>query len=140
MTRPWPRVWCGGPAEPVGAPALVVELECDTRPERNVRAKWATIGRTQRTRAALTEALTVALGDGQRIPDAGPWCVRLTRISSGKPDDDGLPDALKAARDTLAAAVGIDDGRPELAFCNAGERRRGPISLRVEVWGGEAAP
>lgn len=133
---PWPRVWCGGPAEPQGPPALVVALDVDTRPERNVRAKWETIGRTQKTREALAEALALA----PPLPTAGPFCVRLVRLSPGKPDDDGLPDALKAARDTVAAALGIDDGRAEIAFCYAAEKRRGPIGLRVEVWGGEAAP
>ncbi len=139
--KPWPRGWCGGPAEPRGEPALRIELECDTRPERNVRAKWATIGRTKRTREAITEALVIASGEGRTLPEGGPFCVRLTRISSGKPDDDGLPDALKAARDTIAAALHIDDGRADvLAFTYAAERAKGPIRLRVEVWGGEAAP
>ena len=138
MTRPWPRVWCGGPAEPQGPPALRVDLVTDTRPERNVRNKWATIGRTTKTREAIREAL--ACDAAGALPTVGPFCVRLTRLSSGQPDDDGLPDALKAARDAVSAALGIDDGKEGIAFAYAGERRKGPIALRVEVWGGEAAP
>jgi hypothetical protein len=138
--RPWPRCSCGGPAAPKGPPALAISLAVDTRPERNVRNKWATIGRTQETREAITDELAVALGEGRALPSAGPFFVRLTRLSPGKPDDDGLPDALKAARDTMAAALGIDDGRAEIAFAYAGERRKGAIGLRVEVWGAEGAP
>jgi hypothetical protein len=112
-----------------------VTLDCDTRPERNVRAKWATIGRTAKTREAITEALAIALGEGQKLPALGPWYVRLTRLSPGKPDEHGLPDALKAAIDTVAAAIGVDDGEPTIAIVCRGEKRKGPIGLRIEVWG-----
>lgn len=141
---PWPRCACGGPAAPHGEPRLVVELDVETRPERNVRAKWATIGRTQKTRTAIEEALTplpVATAlEGLR--ERGPWYVRLTRLSPGEPDDDGLPDALKAARDAIAAAIHL--GRPEdgarsgVAFVYRGERRKGTLGLRIEIWGHEA--
>jgi hypothetical protein len=140
---PWPRCTCGGPAAPRGEPRLSVTLDVDTRPERNVRAKWATIGRTQRTRAAIEEALSpldvAAILDELRA--RGPWYVRLTRLSPGAPDDDGLPDALKAARDTVAAALHLgaprDDARGGIAFVYRGERRKGAIGLRVEIWGPE---
>ena len=39
-----------------------------------------------------------------------PCVVRLTRISAGTLDDDGLRSALKAVRDAIAKWLGVDDG------------------------------
>lgn len=43
-----------------------------------------------------------------------PCVVRLTRISAGTLDDDGLRSALKAVRDAIAKWLGVDDGKTEL--------------------------
>jgi len=139
--RPWPRVWNGGPAEPTGAPALVVEVEVETRPESNGRDRFARGKRTQAARQAILDEVAVALAQGQRLPEAGPWCVRLTRFTSARLLDVGnLWSALKAVEDAVAAVLQVDDGSPAFAATVAQAKRPGGFAVRVEVWGGDAAP
>ena len=142
---PWPREWCGGPARPNGPPAIVVEFDCETRNDGNAgggrgKAGWAATHRRERARTATEEALTFADARLAQLAARGPWCVRLTRLSSSaKPlDDDATPAALKAVRDAIAAALDVDDGEPAIAFAYAQERRKGPLGVRIEVWGGDA--
>jgi hypothetical protein len=63
--------------------------------------------------------------------------VRLTRVSPLRLDDDAVPLALKTIRDTLAAAIGVDDGSPSIGFLYQQAKGR-PLGVRVEVWGGAA--
>jgi hypothetical protein len=143
----WPRVWCGGPAEPQGAPAVDVTFDVDTRNTSNAgggrgKAGWAAVHRAEEARNALGLALTF---DDDRIAllaARGPWCVRLTRLSSSKRplDDDAPPGALKAIRDAVAFALEVDDGDLSIAFCYAQAQRPGPLGVRVEIWGVEATP
>lgn len=133
--KPWPRVWCGGPAEPQGPPALVVTFEAPTKGEANERSFWGANKRKKKQDAELELALF-----GAPIP-SGPWCVRMVRLAPGVGlDDDNLGGAFKRIRDRLAQWLGVDDRNPVVAFVPAQEKRRGPIGLRIEVWGGEAAP
>lgn len=134
----WPRVWNGGPAQPVGEPALAVELEVRTASESNERGFFKALGRKKRQDQALVDVLTEELVT-QPIP-AGPWCVRFTRLAPSRLDDDNLAGAFKRLRDMLALVIGIDDGAPAIAFCVAQERRKGPQGVRVEVWGAEGRP
>lgn len=137
---PWPRVWNGGPIEPCGAPALCVEVEVETRPESNGRDRFSRSKRTQAARDAVIEEIAVALARGHRIP-MGPWCVRLTRLTPFALVDVGnLWSALKAVEDAVAAAVGCDDGSPAWGVCVAQQKRRGPLAVRIEIWGSEARP
>jgi hypothetical protein len=141
--KPWPRCVCGGPAVPNGAPVLVTIFEVDTRSEANVRGGfWREAKRKASARDATIEALAFA-GARCPLPEVGPFYVRLTRISSGKLDDDNLARALKTVRDTIAAALKVDDGDAGIAFRYAqakGERDGTRKGVRVEIWGGEAAP
>lgn len=129
----------------------MVEADVDTRNPANGDGKnrWAKIKRTEEARKAIEEALTLPGGapsfDGGpvvRLAARGPWCVRLTRLcSAAQPlDDDAPPGALKAVRDAVAAALEVDDGDPTIAFAYAQERRKGPMGVRVEVWGPGSCP
>jgi hypothetical protein len=133
--QPWPSCpTCDGPARPVGEPAFRVRFEVETRSEANARDKWGKIKRAEAAREKTIEALAVALGEGQRIPGTGPWCVRLTRISRGKLDDDNLGRAMKSVQDTVAAAIGVDDGSPRIAWKRA-QTKDGPfLGVVVEIW------
>ncbi len=126
--RPWPRCSCGGPAAPVGAPALSLSLDVETRSETNARDKWARIHRVEKQRKDVEEAFTLPAGS---IPERGPWCVRPTRLSSSELDDDNLSASMKAIRDSVAAAIGVDDGSPSIAWLYAQAKGRG---VRVDVW------
>jgi len=140
---PWPRVWNGGPAKPHGEPLVHVAFPCDTRIERNVRAPWSTKRRTQATRRAIEDALTFPAEDTrlhELRESGGPFCVRLTRVSPGKPDRHNLGDALKAAIDAVAFALRIDDGDDGIAFALVAVKGKGPIGLRIEIWGPGSVP
>ena len=66
----WPRVWCGGPKEPVGAPTLSFAYDCRTANEANgTTQRWAKVNRRAATREATLEALSVALV-GESLPPA----------------------------------------------------------------------
>jgi hypothetical protein len=135
---PWPREWNGGPAQPLGLPCLDVTFEVVTRAEANQRGFFKALSRKKNQDAALERALSEALVS-QPIPSAGPWCVRLTRLSPATLDDDNLVSAFKRLRDQIAKVIGIDDRSPCVAFCVAQQRAK-PANVRVEVWGPGALP
>jgi hypothetical protein len=60
--------------------------------------------------------------------------VKLTRISAGEMDDDGLRAALKSVRDGIASALRIDDGSRLIRF-EYDQRRcpRGTFGVDVEI-------
>lgn len=53
-----------------------------------------------------------------------PCVVKLTRVSAGKMDDDGLAASCKGIRDGIADALQVDDGGPFVRFVY--EQRKGP--------------
>jgi hypothetical protein len=147
VCAPWPRVWCGGPAEPLGPPELVTEFAVDTRNDGNAgggrgKVGWAKVHRTEAQRAAVEMALTFPDQRVVHLALSAPFCVRLTRLSSAAEplDDDAPPGALKAVRDAVAAALEVDDGDPAVAFAYAQERRPGPMGVRIEVWDADSFP
>ncbi len=136
----WPRVWCGGPAQPVGEPALCFEVAVETRPESNGRDRFSRSKRTQAARDAILDEVAVALAQGQSLPTVGPWCVRLTRITPHALVDVGnLWSALKSVEDAVAAVLQVDDGSPAFAACVAQEKGQA-LGVRVEIWGAGSVP
>lgn len=136
----WPRVWCGGPAEPVGPPRVVVAFEVVTTSELNAREHWRTQrARWQDQRDRTSEALTLPADRG--LPVLGPWCVKLVRVASKLLDDDNLGGAFKEVRDTVAAALHISDCDPLVGWAYAQELGAADDpSCRIEVWGAESCP
>lgn len=53
-----------------------------------------------------------------------PARIQLTRLGRKKMDDDNLAAALKAVRDGIADAIGIDDGDKRVAYCYAQKSSR----------------
>lgn len=133
----WPRcAACDGPAKPNGQPAFRVRFEVETRSEANERSRWGKIKRADAAREATTTALALALGEGQAIPERGPWFVKLTRISRGTLDDDNLGRALKRIQDTVSAAIGVDDGSSSIVWKRE-QMKDGPyLGVIVEIWSG----
>ena len=133
--RPWPRCTCGGPAAPKGPAPFACLVEVRTVSEANSREHFAVKSKRARAqREAVAESMALALGAGQQLP-AGPWYVRLTRLSKGKLDDDNLGRALKSPRDTVAAALGVDDGSDAVAFTYRQAKGAKVAGLTVEIWG-----
>jgi hypothetical protein len=58
-------------------------------------------------------------------------------VSPSRLDDDAVALALESIRDTLAAALGVDDGSPEFAYAQAKGK---PMGVRVEVRGLSSLP
>lgn len=134
----WPRVWCGGPAEPKGLARVTVLFQVTTKSEINQREHWR-VGRArwQAQREATGAALTLPAG---ALPWLGPWCVRITRFATELLDDDNLQGAAKEIRDAVAAALHIDDGDPLIAWAYTQERGSEEAACRIEIWGAASCP
>jgi hypothetical protein len=97
----------------------------------NLREHWAK--RAQRAREHRTAArLLTQTGVGLTLSAdvlAFGGTVTLTRCAPRKLDSDNLASALKACRDGIASALGVDDGDPRIewryaqAKCKSGEQR-----------------
>lgn len=90
-----------------------------------------------RRRAGHKEATIAAWMEAGIIErPAIPCSVRLTRISAGTLDSDGVRSALKSVRDAIASLMGVDDneaGEELVAFRYKQERGpRGEYAVRVE--------
>lgn len=63
-----------------------------------------------------------------------PCTVTLTRIAPRALDGDNLQGALKAVRDEIAAAIGVDDGDPGYTWRYAQKRGKPrEYAVRVEI-------
>ena len=110
-------------------PAIQVELPVRTVSEPNARTHWAPRARRQsELRGVFNLAIRSRLGASRR-PDRA--AVTLTRIAPRTMDSDNLAASLKAVRDGVADALGIDDGDARLTWAYAQER--GPNSRYFAV-------
>jgi hypothetical protein len=108
---------------PNGHVALALTLSLRTRNPLNGGTgdtKLAQIIRSQErarhrkvARADVLEAMRL---NGLCALDLVPAVVKLTRVSAGHMDDDGLAAALKGVRDGIAQALGVDDGGRFIQF------------------------
>lgn len=90
---------------------------------------FAENGRRDRVKHAIREGWKLA---GIRIK--ARYRVTLTRISAGALDDDNLRLALKSARDSIAACIGIDDKSPIVEWAYQQEiGAKGLPAVRIEV-------
>ena len=95
--------------------------------ESNQREHWSR--RAERARGhRLTAALVVR---SQRLP-ALPVVVMLTRIAPRALDDDNLRGALKAVRDGVADALGVDDRDPRVTWAY-GQAKGAPRAYGVQI-------
>jgi hypothetical protein len=97
----------------------------------NLREHWSMRARRAKRHRYDAELLTTHHAGLPLSADVMAFggMVTLTRHAPRKLDTDNLAGALKAARDGIAAALGVDDGDPRIewryaqAKCKAGEQR-----------------
>jgi hypothetical protein len=107
-----------------------VLLPIRTWSEANQRVHWAKRARrAHKQREAARLMVRVALASGTV---AGPVIVTLTRTAPRELDSDNLTGALKAVRDGVADALGMDDGDPRLEWRYA-QRKGKPSEYAVSV-------
>ena len=110
-----------------------IELPIRTWSEPNVRAHWAKRARRAREQRRVARAYARA-ALAAHGPTCAPLTVTLTRLAARKLDSDNLAAALKAVRDGVADALGMDDGDERLTWRYAQEKLpRGQYTVRVEV-------
>jgi hypothetical protein len=89
-----------------------------------------------RRREGVRHATLAAFMEAGCVRPQLPCSVRLTRISAGELDSDGLRSALKSVRDAVASLLEVDDnaaGERSVAYRYAQERcPRGEWAVRVE--------
>jgi hypothetical protein len=120
---------------------ITISLPLRTRNTLNMQTGNSRLGGILRTRERRRiRSVTLQLVTPHLLHLRGielpPLLVTLTRLSAGTMDDDGLASSLKAVRDGVAQAVGIDDGdRARLRFRY--EQRKVPrggfgVEVRIE--------
>jgi crossover junction endodeoxyribonuclease RusA len=87
-----------------------VVIPIKTVSEANVRGHWAKgARRAKRQRRVAADCVHLARLTGAVVPPL-PLTVTLTRVAPRRLDSDNLQRALKAIRDGIADALGVDDG------------------------------
>ena len=97
----------------------------------NAREHWRV--RAKRVKAERTIARLLTAQNARNA--VLPLVVTMTRLSAGTPDDDNLQGAMKAARDGIADAFGVDDKAGSgLTWRYAQEKvPRGTYGIRVRL-------
>ena len=110
---------------------IEVFLPIKTLSEANLRTHWAQ--RARRVRSQRENAcLLVRVKLGRPPARASQIRVRLTRIAPRTLDSDNLAAALKAVRDGVADALGMDDGDECIEWAYA-QRKGEPREYAVLV-------
>lgn len=106
---------------------LTFSLSLRTVSESNARGHW-----TERARRARDQRAVARMVCSARLRHLKPPLdVRLTRVAPRGLDDDNLRGALKAVRDGVADALGVDDGDARVRWGYS--QARGAHGVRVEV-------
>lgn len=121
------------------APMCVATLPLVTVSEANRRDRW---GRAKRAKAARTGAHMAIGSEMRRNWPLGGWAgsslvVLLVRLSPRPLDDDNLASALKAVRDGVADALGVDDRDARVGWVVSQER--GKAAVRISIYEGRAS-
>ena len=93
--------------------SIAVFLPIQTVNESNNRDHWSV--RARRTKLARCLA-RMLLGASARLGTGQGAKITLTRVGPRELDGDGCCSALKATRDGVADALGVDDGSPLLEW------------------------
>lgn len=115
---------------------ISVMVPIQTVSEMNRRDHWAKRHRRSREQKDLvTLMLRTAKFDRTRL--VAPFVVKMTRVSPGAiKDSDNLAASTKAARDAIAAFLGVDDadllGAGQVQWIVAQERGKA-YGLRIEI-------
>lgn len=109
-----------------------VFLELKTISEPNARGHWAKRAVRVRSQRGKARALCAAHAAAVGLPVA----VTITRIApSNGLDDDNLRGALKAVRDGVADALGVDDRDPRVTW-QYGQQRGAEYGVRIDMEAG----
>lgn len=110
------------------------EIPVHTVSEANRREHWAAKARRVAEHRAAAVMLTNQAVRAAKVPRATmlPLTVCLTRVAPRALDDDNLRGALKAVRDGIADAFGLDDRSPLIMWCYH-QQRGAPKAYSVEV-------
>lgn len=107
--------------------AVEVSLPLRTRSTLNAREHWRErAARTREQRAVVRMRLGTV-----RLPL--PAKVTLTRVGPRALDGDNLQGALKAVRDGVSDALGVDDGSDAVTWIYGQERGGYAVRIRVET-------
>ena len=122
-------------------PLLRVELPLTTVSEANAHEHWrAKAKRAKSQRDAVANRLRPfprSIGEDFLLCAsgalyAGGLVVLLTRVAPRSLDSDNLSRSLKACRDGVADALGIDDRDPRVTWLV--DQRKGPAAVVVEIF------
>lgn len=103
-----------------------------TNPSNGSRGHWYAHASEVRSQRRKAWAYAKSSGTLRMATHKVPQVVRLTRAApSNGLDDDNLRSALKAIRDGIADALGVDDRDPRVTW--EYDQRRGPYSVEVEI-------
>lgn len=126
------------------ARCYTVTLPLKTVSEANGRDHWAQKARRARSQRLAARALvwqhpmTARAVEAAMSGQSGAVVVTLARVAPGTLDDDNLRPALKAVRDGVADALGVDDRHPAIRWQYAQHRAgRGQWAVAVQI---EIAP
>lgn len=115
-------VYSGGEyyvSPPPATAEFIFAVQVATVSEANRRDHWAVrSGRAKAQRYVAYVAAVAAIRKPirDRIRGGGRWRIVLTRFSPRRLDSDNLAGALKAVRDGIADALGINDGDPRFSW------------------------
>lgn len=112
---------------PASVSGICVLAPVRTQSEANAREHWS-----KRSKRAAEHRQTAA----NAVGPLWRWRITLTRIAPRKLDDDNLARALKAVRDGVADALGLDDGDERLTWRYAqrkGEPKQYAVEVRIEA-------
>jgi len=118
---------------------MEVLLPVRTCSEPNLRGHWAKRARRVReqrlaARAMVGSHLRALPADDPLRAAAPKLIVRLTRIGPRRLDSDSVAAALKAVRDGVADALGLDDGDESIRWLyDQATGRRGEYAVLVEI-------
>lgn len=106
--------------------AGVITLPIVTVSVLNVREHWAKRAKRSKEHRGLAAMMTRLL-----TLDVLPGVVTMIRVSPRALDDDNLRGALKACRDGVADALGIDDRDSRVKW--EYKQEKGAASVRIEL-------
>lgn len=109
-----------------GQPVVEFTVPVRTVSEANGRDHW----RVKAKRTKQHRRWAAALCPRHALP----CVVTMTRLSAGELDDDNLRSALKAVRDGIADALGVDDRDPRVRWeYGQAKCKRGEFGVRVTI-------
>ena len=114
---------------------MQVSIPMRTWSEANLRGHWAKRARrVRKQRQAARLLVRAACNRADTSLLSGQITITLTRIAPRRLDSDNLSSSLKAVRDGVADAVGIDDGSERIDWLYAqGKGKPREYAVLVEI-------